>query len=247
MRNAVLITPHEKNLWIFLGAILILNICFWLGARDLQARWSNVPPVPSSFSASGFGVGDLSFSHRAYGLMIQNLGDYGGRATAFKEYNYEYLGGWLSLLSKFDPHSDFLPFLASYYFGAVEDPAKLKYLVEYLAEAGNSNQGEKWRWLAQAVYLARFKMNDMDLALELAKKLSALDNPNVAQWARNMPANILNAKGDKEAAYELLVNILKDSAENMKPNEVNATIAYICEQVLEPEQAKINSLCQGEY
>lgn len=242
-----MVSSHEKKLWIFFSTILILNIFFWHGARHIQGRWINVPPVPSSFSASGFGLGDLFFAYRGYGLMVQNLGDYGGKATAFKDYNYENLGGWLSLLTSFDPHSDFLPFLASYYFGAAQDPAQLKYVVDYLEEAGNNPEGEKWRWLAQAVYLARFKMKDMDRALELARKLSVLDSPDVAQWARNMPANILNAKGEKEAAYDLLVGILKESADKMKPNEVNATIAYICEQILEPEQAKINSLCQGKY
>lgn len=233
-----------RSLQIFLGVALILNIALWFSVKNIQARWANIPPAPSTLGAAMSGLGDLSFLYRGYALMLQNMGDTGGRTTALKQYDYSRLADWFNLLYHFDAHSDYIPFLASYYYSAIDDPEKLRHVVDYLEKAGDSEKGEKWRWLAQAVYLARFKMNDLDRALEISQKLSALKNPDVAEWARQMPANILNAKGDKQAAYELLVNMLKSDSDKLKPNEINAMVAYICEQILKPAEAKNNPLCQ---
>ena len=62
-----------------------------------------------------------------------------------------------------------------------------------------------------------------------------------------MEANVLNARGEKEASYQLLVSILRDKGDQMPIAEVNATRAYICEQILTPEQVKENPLCEGEF
>jgi hypothetical protein len=42
-----------------------------------------------------------------------------------------------------------------------------------------------------------------------------------------------------------MLSILKDRADKLHPNEVNAMVAYICEQILDPEEAKSHSLCSN--
>ena len=100
-----------------------------------------------------------------------------------------------------------MPYIASFYFGALDDTTeKLRPLIHYLYEVGNAAEGEKWRWLAHAVYLARFKLQDLDLAYKMALDLAALanqDGSDLPNWARQMPAFILNAKGDKQAAMAI--------------------------------------------
>ena len=62
-------------------------------------------------------------------------------------------------------------------------------------------------------------------------------------WTRHMQVNVLNQQGEKEAALQLMLSILKDKSENLHPNEVNERIRYICEQILDPEEASTHSLC----
>ena len=224
--------------------MIIVHVAFWMKTRDFQSRWTNVPPAPSILTAAGAGLGDPAVAYRAHGVMLQNMGDTGGRVSNLKAYNYERLEKWFTLMHHLDPQSNFMPFLASFYFGSVKDPEKLRPLVNYLELAGNSPEGKKWRWLAHGAYLARFDIEDYDLALRLATKLSNLGKPDLPMWARNMRASVLNADGEKEAAYNMLIGILQDGAEEMHPNEVNATIAYICEQILTPQQATDNPLCK---
>ncbi len=240
--------PHQdKLIKILLAFALLLNILFWFSVRDIDARWTNVPPPPNEKYASLYGLGDSSFSYRINSLMLQNLGDTGGRVTALEDYNYETLAQWFYLQDRLDPVSNFIPYLASYYFGSVQTPEVLSPVLDYLVDIGKRPYGEKWRWLAHGVFLARFEMKDIDKALEMANILSNVENDDIPGWARHMPAFILNAKGEKEAAYALFLEILKSSSDKMHPNEVNATKSYICTRILSKQEAVQNPICKNIY
>ncbi len=228
-----------------LAVAVILNILFWFSVRDEQVRWNNVPPAPDKKYASSYGLGDKSFAYRINGIMIQNLGDTGGRTTSLKDYNYKTLTDWFFVQDHLDEKANFIPYLASYYFGGLQEPEKFRPVLDYLEEIGKRSYGEKWRWLAQGVYLARFKLNDLDKALSMAETLSKIDNENMPTWARQMPAFIMTAKGEKEAAYALMLEILKTSSDSIHPNEINAMRAYICTKILELVKAKESPLCEG--
>ncbi len=133
----MLFVRHGK-MWALLFLVLSLNFATWLYVRDTHANWINVPPAPSWQSASFSGIGDTQFSYRMIAIMLQNLGDTGGRSTALKDYDYEELVRWFYVQNKLDPHSDFIPFLGAFYFGAVQLPDKLAPLIEYLRVIGHS-------------------------------------------------------------------------------------------------------------
>jgi len=229
--------------WFFFSIFLIANFSFWTHAKNIQAKWLNVPPAPTHQQADLLALGDKELAYRSIGLMLQNMGNVGGRDYLLKDFDYEMLGKWFFLMDYLDPHSDYMPFLAAHYFGSVSDPAKLDPVIDYLEVVGQRPEGEKWRWLGQAVFLARYKQEDMNKALELSYRLAAVDNPDVASWARQMPAFILQAQGDEEAAYGILVNILASSADKLHPSEVFFMTEYICEKLLTSEEAREDPIC----
>lgn len=235
---------RPKLLKLLFALVILLNVLTWFYARHSFARWLNVPPVPSQSAAAAFSLGDTQFSYRAIATMVQNLGDTGGRSMPLKSYDYERLSGWLGLLDKLDPKAHYAPFLAAFYFGGVADAQKLPPIIDYLAVVGQRPGAERWRWLAQAVYLARWEMKDLDKALELAHSLASLKEPGLPLWTRQMPAFILNAKGNKEEAAAVMLEILKTSADNIHPNEVNYTKDYICTRIMGKEEAEKAPLCR---
>ncbi len=190
-------------------------------------------------------MGDRQLAYRTIGIMLQNLGDTGGRSTSLNDYNYDELGKWLLLTGELDAKSNFVPFLASFYFGAVQDTSKMPPLLDYLHVAGQRPGGKRWRWLAQAVYLARFKMNDLDRALVHAKALAALENKDMPTWTRQMPAFVMNAQGNKEEAIGMLLEILESGEDSIHPNEVNHTREYICTRILDEKEAAGHPLCEN--
>lgn len=229
-----------------LALSLMCLIVVWFALRPIRAEWQNVPPVPSELSLAFSTLGDDEFSYRSTGVMIQNLGNTGGRWERLQNYNYERLAEWLFLSFSLNERSDFLPFLTAYNFSANKDADELIHIVRYLERASDGVGPEKWRWLAQAAVIARFKMNDLELALELAEKLTARDDPDLPYWARAMPAFVKSKQGDKQAALDFLYNMLESSAQKMHPSEVNATVNYICNTLLEPEGAQNNELCSED-
>lgn len=233
----------KTSLISFFFVAVLLNALVWHSVRPVMARWMNVPPAPALAGASLTGIGDTQFAYRIYGIMMQNFGDTGGRTTALADYDYEALGDWLMLQHRLDPVSDYTPFLAAYVFGGSQKPEKLGPVIRYLEVAAGDGEGQKWRWLAHAVYLARFRMNDMDMALRLAHKLAAFKNPEMASWARQAPVFVMTAMGDKEAAYALMMSLITSDADKLHPNEVNAMVDYLCTRILDKKQAENHPLC----
>lgn len=221
----------RRNLF-FLILAFALNIGFWAGSSDIFAQWDGVPPVPSKAGAVMMGLGDRQFSYRLGAITLQNLGDSGGRVTPMKDYDYKKLGEWFWLLHSLDPASDHVPMLAAYYFGGTRIPSDVAVVVDYLARIGSNPAGQKWRWLVQAVFLARHRLNDPNLALDLAYGLSRmrLVDDVLPGWALQMPAFVLSEKGDRESAQKILKDLLV-SGRRFDPNEVNFMKAYLVEEL----------------
>lgn len=216
--------------------ILALNVALWGMSRDIYARWDGVPPPPSRDGALMTTLGDREFSYRTLALLLQNLGGTGVETVPLKDYDYPALGRWFSLLSGLDPVSDHVPTLAAYYFGATRVPGDVAAVVSYLRAVGHVPLPEKWRWLAQAAYLAQHRMYDVPLALKIANELAQLpDSAALPQWARQMPAFVLAKKGDKEAAWELIRNILLTD-KNLHPEEINTLKAVLVERLGYPPE-----------
>ena len=206
-----------------LAAVLItlgLQGVFWWQTRDLRAGWEGVPPAPSNQVAKALALGDGQFLYRAATFVLQNMGDEGGRVTPLKDYDYRRLGQWFSLLDRFDPESGFLPVLVGYYFSQSQNPEDVRVVISFLAHIAIRDPERNWRWMAHAIYLARHRVKDMNVALSLAYRMAAIKSPGIPVWARQMPAFVLAEVGDKEAARDLMEAIM-DSQEDLDPSEID--------------------------
>ncbi len=226
-----MILSQKMPLIIFL-LFCIINCLFWVPNHKKQSSWANVPPIPSMETSKLFTLGDGQFAYRIYTIMLQNIGSTGGRGVALKQYDYAKLKDWFFLADNLDNQSDAMPMLAAQYFGAVDDKEKLNEIYDYLAVVGARPTGEKWRWLAHAVFIARHVAKDNEKALELAYILADNKNPKLADWAKQMPAFILQDQGQADLSYNIMINILISNIETLHPNEINFMRDYICNTLL---------------
>jgi hypothetical protein len=223
--------------------LIALNIGLWTQTNTLRPSWGNVPPAMSERSASIMALGDREFAYRMLGLTIQNIGNTAGTTTPLKDYDYNALKNWFFLEDKLDPASDFMPNLAAYYFGFSQNNQQLTPVIDYLRVAGQRPEKDKWRWLAYAVYLARFKQGDLTTALDIANILANEKRDDIPLWARSMPAFVMSANGNKQAAYAVLMSVLSSSGKNLKPDEIFFIQNSVCTKLLTPDQAAKNKLC----
>ena len=190
------------------------QILFWGQTRAFHRSGEYVlEAAPAAASARIFSFGDPQFYYRAQGMRLQTAGDWAGSLTPLRHYDYARLADWFDLLSGMDGESHYVPVLAGYYYGSSHDPAQIRHIIGYLQRLGAAHPHLHWRWLAHGVYLARHRVKDQVLALELARQLAALPVPEMPVWTRQLPAFVLADMGEYAAARDILLDLLAESPE----------------------------------
>ncbi len=232
--------------YVVLGCVLLLNIAVWYHTSPLLPKWANVPPAPSEASAAISFLGDKELAYRSLSITIQSFGNNTGQVMALKDYNYPNLGTWFALADSLDQKSNYVPFLAAYYFGGSQDPSELMPVINYLRRVGTYSGDEKYRYLGQAVFLARHKMKNMPLAMDLAKELAGTYKKGMPGWVAQMPAIIASGMGEQEMAYSLMLDTLQHKSAGMDPAEINYMLDEICNNILTPAQKSSDLICIGQ-
>lgn len=208
----------------------VMQFCLWRATRDIHPDVAIVPPVPSELTVKAVSFGDEQFYFRALALEIQNAGDMYGNVTPLKDYDYKKLASWFFLLDTLDSKSNFVPAVASYYYGQTQHIADLTYIVDYLEAHASLHPADKWWWLAQAVYIANHRLGDKHRALLLANKLARTPDKDVPIWVRQMPAFIHAELGEKEEALFIIKHVL-DNEKNISQDEYKFMQYFINERL----------------
>jgi hypothetical protein len=224
-----------RRFFLALAAAFALQLLFWSQTRNFAPPVIRTDAAPSPAMARIAALGDVQFYYRAAGLGLQTMGDWAGQLTPLKQYDYGRLAGWFTLLSQLDPRSHYVPSLAAYYFGLSHDPSQVRQVIGYLRHIGVENPQQNWNFLAYAVYLARYRVKDTQLALELAGELAALKAEGLPAWTRQLPAFVLADAGEKEAARTILEAILA-STPDLDPAEQYFIRDYITRRLTIPDK-----------
>src|SRR3989338_2350178 len=229
---------------VLLGALL-LNLAVWFYTSPRIPEWANVPLAPSTVGTTAAFLGDTELAYRSMALTLQSFGNDAGQVQALKDYNYENLGTWFDLTDSLNSKSDYVPFLAAYYFGGSQDPSQLMPVINYLRRIGTYSEPDKWRYLGQAVFLAYHKMKNNELAMELAEELEKTYNPGMPAWPLQMRSILASKMGEKEMAYNMMLDALQNQKQGLDPVEINYMVDQICNHLITPEQRKTNPLCEN--
>jgi hypothetical protein len=206
----------------------------WRGTRSQKPDMYVVPPVPSEEILRAFAFGDeqLYFRYNAY--VIQFAGDTFGRTTALKDYDYNKLYEWWTILDRLDSNSDYLPYMVSYYYGATQDPERqIGTVIDFLEQHSDKNPSKKWWWYSQAAYHARYKLKDDKRAMGIADKLYNLPKElDIPIWTRQLKAFIFEKEGEYKQSCEIIVNVLKDYQDGrLEEGEINFIHYFIQERL----------------
>ncbi len=243
------VSSNRYGAYAVLAVAVGISVVLWALTYRLQPLWPNVPPAPSVKTVPFLGLGDAQLAYRSLAYQLQVIGNTSGQSTPLDKYDYNRLGDWFQILHRLDGRSEYVPYLAAYYFGSTQEPRRqLGPVVDYLTLAGLEPYPGKWRWLAQATYMAFHARGDRELGLRLAHRLAALPQADMPHWAKQMPAILEGARGNKAEAVKLMSSILVATLNNplKKPDaiEINFMVDFICERMLEPAETKQEKLCQ---
>ncbi len=209
---------HLNSHRFFLAIFLIVFACqisFSSNFQHLKAKNEIVPNAPTKSVAEIISFGDKEFLFRALTMRLQNSGDVFAGFVALKNYNYQEIYNWMTLLDSLNEQSRLVPALASYYYSQTQNIEDARYVVKYLEEHSDKNIDANWWWLFQAVFIAKDVLKDLDLSLKLAQKLAQNNAENAPFWTKEMPAFILEKQGQGCLAFQTIKALL-DEAESGK-------------------------------
>lgn len=241
---------HSSLRWFSLPVLVFATaftaqVGLWTVSSREHPVWTNVPVAPNALAVAASFLGDREIGYRTSVLTLQAFGNETGHDRALKDYNYKNVGSWLFMVDQLNSESEYAPWLAGYYFGSTQTPDQLGPVITYLRMVGKYPEKDKWRWLGQAVFLAKHKMKDDKLALQLADELAETYRPGMPAWPLQMKAIVASEMGEKDMAYGMIVEMLKNDTAGMDPNEVNFMVDYLCNTILSPVQKKQDQLCKG--
>ena len=190
------------------SVFLLLQATFSYSVGDIFPKISNLPKNVSGSALKLLEFGDSQFLYRLLSQKIQMAGDSYGRATKLEEYDYDVLDKWLYQINALDNKSNYLPSIAAYLYGNSNNNGDLIKIINYLKSHWQNTGGKNWWWLTQAIYIAKHKIKDLPLALDLAIKLNSTDKIIIPEWAKTLPLIILAVMGEHEAAMQVVQKII---------------------------------------
>lgn len=209
------------------AVLLIAQCAFWWSARPIRPDTSVVPTPPGKAALHALTFGDDEFYFRVNAFNLQNFGDGFGRNTSLRFYDYTKLYQWLLLLDSLNARSNMLPSMTTYYFSQTQNPSDVHYLIRYLYAHATRDVANKWWWLMQSIYLSMYKVNDMDLAIKVAKPMV---DPAVPVWAQQMVAVVHEKRGEMADALRIMETI-SDNAETLSDQDLRYMNYFIKERL----------------
>lgn len=202
-----------------LAAALIAQIVWGLNRPVPTIAIDELPAPPPAAALRLMALGQPDVLARTAMLWLQAFDYQPGASIAIRDLDYSSVERWLDRILELDADFQY-PLLAAARLyaeaGRTEDQRRM---LAFIARHYSDDPTGRWQWMAHAVYIAKHRLGDLDLAFGLARELSrAPAGDLVPHWARQMHIFVLEDMGEVEAAKVLLGGLL-DSGEITDPHE----------------------------
>ena len=199
----------------------LLAQIIWHDIRpDVAANASKLPSPPAALVIQAISLGEPVALAKFLMLWLQAFDHQPGISVPYKDLDYDQVIAWLDTILALDPKSQYPLLSASRVYAEVPDKVRQRKMLEFVYERFLQDPNTRWPWLAHAVYVAKHRMGEPDLALKYARALRLhATAAAVPAWARQMELFILEDLGDIESAKILLGGLL-DSGVIKDANEL---------------------------
>ena len=198
------------------GVLFLLIISFfsqvsWHALRPVPAASISKMPTPPRIDVLEIiSMGEQSTLSRLLMLWLQAFDNQPGVSIPFKQLDYDRVIAWLDTILKLDPHSQYPLLSAARVYSEVPDEVKERKMLSFVYDKFLERPDERWMWMAHAVYVAKHKIKDLNLALTYAKALRIhATAKTIPSWAKQMELFVLEDLGEVEQAKILLGGLIE--------------------------------------
>ena len=146
-------------------------------------------------------------------MRLQLHDNQAGEHIRYRKIDYLILVDWLNQIQRLNGRSEYPMMLASRVYSQTRDKERLRIILDYIDRAFMDNPQLHWRHQAEATVIAKHQLDDLELALQMAQKLS--DQPEsviMPRWARDIQFILLGDMNEFETAITIIVGLLLSEA-----------------------------------
>ena len=190
--------------------VALLAQVWWASAR--RAPELSITPLSTPPTLDVVRIASLNQPALAARLMMLWLQAYDyqpGLSLPFRSLDYAIIEAWLARMLELDPSFQYPLLAAARLYGEVDDAPRQRRMLDFIARSFVDDPARRWPWMAHAVFIAKHRLHDLPLALQLAQALARDDDHGaIPAWAKQMRIFVLEDMGELESAKVLLGALL---------------------------------------
>lgn len=184
---------------------LVSQIVWHASQPKPVAQATELDTAPSAVLFDLISMGDPIALSKILILRIQSFDNQPGISIPFNKLDYHKVVSWLERVAELDPYSRYPYLLAARVYAQVNDPERKRIMLNFVHSGFLKNPELQWPAMVQAVFIARHRLKDLDLALRYARDIRLnLKGEHIPSWVRQMELFVLEEMGDLESAKVLL-------------------------------------------
>lgn len=205
---------------LLLALALATQVWWQAGHQPAPPGARPLPPPPALATLQLASLGERAALSRVLMLYVQGWDDQPGVSLPWRSLDYDRLAQWLGRALDLDPRSQYPLLAASTLYTAVDDPQRVRRMLEFVYQRFGEDPDRRWPWLAQAAIIARHRLHDLPLARRYAQAIRLrATGPRVPPWARELEAFVLEDMNELASARALIGGLLHDGRIT-DPNEL---------------------------
>ena len=181
----------------------------------LESSYRGLSQPFSPIIYRGLALGSEQLFGYLLAIRLQLHDNQVGRHFRYSLIDYDLLVDWLDRLTEISPGTEYPMLLASRVYTATGDQQQLRQVLEFIERRFDDDPQLHWRRLAEASVMAKHKLDDIELALRMARKLARQPaSINMPNWARDFEFLLLAELNELESAIAMIQALLQTEAVN---------------------------------
>jgi hypothetical protein len=206
-----------------IGVALLLSLflqCLWhFSFTKLEVERHNLPAPPQPSFIRLVSLDDTIAAAKVVMLWLQAFDNQPGVSIPLKELNYDKVIEWLDLILELDNKIQYPLLAAIRFYAEVQDEERQRKMIRYVSEKFIESPGTRWPFMTHAVYIAKHRIKDEQLALKCAQMIRKYaQGENIPYWAKQMEIFVLEDMGELESAM-IIIGGLLESGELKDPHQ----------------------------
>ena len=198
--------------WRVVAVLLVAVSAQVLWATLRASPTVSITPLvapPSAATLRIMSLGEPALAARLMMLWLQAYDYQSGVSLPLRSLDYGVVEAWLARMLELDPRFQYPLLAAARLYGEVDDPARQRRMLQFIARSFSDDPVRRWPWMAHGVVIAKHRLLDLPLALELAQALASADGQGaIPHWATQMDIFVLEDMGELQSAKVLLGGLL---------------------------------------